>query len=58
MKICKIIFDIIIVFEEWLIGIILLIYKKNGELLNFENYKVIILLSFLWEVFINIVGIW
>lgn len=56
MKTCKIIFDTIIVPEEWLIGIILPIYKKNGEPLNPENYKAITLLSSLWEVFINIVG--
>lgn len=53
----NIIFDIGIVLEEWLIGIIRLIYKNKGDLFNLENYRLIILLSCLGKVFINILGI-
>lgn len=56
MKTCLLLFffDTSIVPEEWFIGIILPIYKKNGEPLNPENYKPITLLSSLWKVFTNI----
>lgn len=55
-KLFNIIFDNGFIFDEWFVGIVKFIYKNKGDLIYFENYRLIILLSCLGKFFICILS--
>ena len=56
VKLFNIIFDHSIIPENWLLGNILSIYKKKGDIYNPENYRPISLLSCLGKLFTTIIN--